>query len=159
MEQVAHRDDEHWEQVMESLDLIFARMTDLGRTQQQLRNQVEMTTQAVDGLGKEQQILTQKVDSTAQAVARILGDQRAPHEHPDDNLHLQLHLVRGSLSLLPFVQRVVLSTNLRVCIGIFCPKCLFPNLLVTNLRSGRINAWIIFIFLMCLITCGYPWPL
>jgi hypothetical protein len=63
---------------MESLDLIFARMTDLGRTQQQLRAQVELTTQAVDSLGKEQQILTQKVDSTAQAVAQILADQGAP---------------------------------------------------------------------------------
>ena len=37
MAQAAHHDDERWEQVMESLDLIFARVTDLGRTQQQLR--------------------------------------------------------------------------------------------------------------------------
>ena len=62
MAQAAHHDDERWEQVMESLDLIFARVMDLGRTQQQLRTQVESTTQAVDNLGKEQQILNQKVD-------------------------------------------------------------------------------------------------
>ena len=53
MAQTAHLDDERWEQVMESLDLIFARETDLGRTQLQLRTQVESTTQAVDNVGKE----------------------------------------------------------------------------------------------------------
>lgn len=63
-----------------SLDLIFAQMTDLGHTQQQLRSQVELTTHAVDTFGKEQQILAQKVDSTAQAVAQILGDHYTAHE-------------------------------------------------------------------------------
>ena len=80
MEETARQDDAHWEQVMESLDLIFARMTDLGHTQQQLRSQVELTTHAVDTFGKEQQILAQKVDSTAQAVAQILGDHYTAHE-------------------------------------------------------------------------------
>ena len=80
---------------MESLDLIFARVTDLGRTQQQLRAQVELTTQAVDSLGKEQQILTQKVDSTAQAVAQILADQGAPHERRDGQPTSLVHPQHG----------------------------------------------------------------
>ena len=83
MDETARHDDERWEQVMESLDLIFAWMTNLGRTQQQLRSQVELTTQAVDKLGKEQQILTQKVDSTAQTVAQMLLHHRASPEHSD----------------------------------------------------------------------------
>ena len=57
MAHTTSQDDRHWEQVMESLDLIFARMTDIGSTQQQLRAQVELNTQAMHQYGEEHQIL------------------------------------------------------------------------------------------------------
>ena len=82
MAQAAQEDAAHWDQTMESIDLIFARMADIGSTQQQLRAQVESVTQAMDQYGKQYQILSQKLDSTAAAVAQLLVDHPPHYDDP-----------------------------------------------------------------------------
>ena len=74
MEEHIQAEDTHWDQVMESLDLLFARVTDIGRDQQQIRAQLGHHTEVLQGYGQAQEALTHKVDATSQAVAQLTPD-------------------------------------------------------------------------------------
>ena len=74
MEERSQVEDTHWDQVMESLDLLFARVTDIGRDQQQIRAQLTHNTEVMEGYGHAQEILTRKVEVTSQAVNKWTSD-------------------------------------------------------------------------------------
>ena len=74
MEEYEHQGDHHWEQMMESLDLLFARVTDIGRDQQQIRAHLEHNSEVMAGYSTAQEILTRKVEATSQAVAKLTAD-------------------------------------------------------------------------------------
>lgn len=63
---------------MESLDLLFARVTDIGKAQVMMQEQLEKNTMAVDHTRKEQQVLSQQIDATGKAVAQLILDHRRP---------------------------------------------------------------------------------
>ena len=74
MEEHVQAEDTHWDQVMESLDLLFARVTDIGRDQQQIRAQLGHHMEVLEGYGQTQEVLTHKVDVTSQVVAKLTSD-------------------------------------------------------------------------------------
>ena len=74
MEEYERQGDHHWEQMMESLDLLFARVTDIGRDQQQIRAHLEHNSEVMAGYSTAQEILTRKVEATGQAVAKLTAD-------------------------------------------------------------------------------------
>jgi hypothetical protein len=51
--------DEHWEQIRASLDLLFARVSLICSSQQELRDQMARTSETVDRYAQEQQIFSQ----------------------------------------------------------------------------------------------------
>jgi len=59
---------------MESLDLLFARVTDIGRDQQQIRAQLNHHTEVMEGYGQAQEVLARKMEVTGQAVAKLTTD-------------------------------------------------------------------------------------
>ncbi|XP_025794160.1 uncharacterized protein LOC112874822 [Panicum hallii] len=74
MEASSQRDEAHWDQVLSSLDLLFARVSAIGVSQKELKAQLEQTTTTVDHYGKEQQLVAKRVEATGQTVARLTMD-------------------------------------------------------------------------------------
>jgi len=74
MEEHIQAEDTHWDQVMESLDLLFECVTDIGRDQQQIRAQLGHHTEVLQGYAQAQEVLTHKVDAASQAVAKLTSD-------------------------------------------------------------------------------------
>ena len=83
MEEYERNGAAHWEQMMESLDLLFALITDIGRDQQQIQAQLERNAEVMAGYGTAQELLSRKVDATSQAVAQLTADFFRPgDQHP-----------------------------------------------------------------------------
>jgi len=153
MEEHIQAEDTHWDQVMESLDLLFARVTDIGRDQQQIRAQLGQHTDVLQGYAQAQEVLTQKVDAASQAVAKLTPDfvgfdsarqPSSPQPGPSGENNYQrnqFHFGRPNHDQSGGIIITSLSSRFRV-------------LMVVILKSGVISAWIIFIFAMFLSICG-----
>ena len=83
MEATHQKDADRWDEVMESLDLLFTRVTDMGTAQHQLKTQVEHSHHLMDQFGKDQQILQQQMAATGQAVANLTLEQMRASEGLD----------------------------------------------------------------------------
>ena len=68
MSEAEKQNDDRWDQVMSGLDLLFARVSEIGSAQQQLCDQVDLIAQAVDQFGKQKQFLSKQVDAKGQAI-------------------------------------------------------------------------------------------
>ena len=64
-------DKSKWDQMMESVDLLFDRISDINNSQPELKQQVMETTQKVDRFSTEQDFISQQVKANGQAVARL----------------------------------------------------------------------------------------
>ena len=53
MAEYNRREDEHWEQIRSSLDLLFARVSAIGSSQQELRDKMTRTSETMDQYAKE----------------------------------------------------------------------------------------------------------
>ena len=92
MEESSRRDEDHWSQVTSSLDLLFARVSEIGASQKELRARLDLTTESMDLYAREQQIIAKQVEATGQAVARLTmdmmsdgSDTDAASEHPPNH--------------------------------------------------------------------------
>ena len=65
------QDDEHWTQVNENFDLLFARVESLGVNQARLESQMNLGNQVMEQILKDQQTLAKQIDVTGDAVARL----------------------------------------------------------------------------------------
>ena len=65
------QDDEHWNQVSENFDLLFARVESLGVNQARLESQMNLGNQVMEQILKDQQTLAKQIEATGDAVARI----------------------------------------------------------------------------------------
>ena len=70
-------DDEksRWDQMLESVDLLFHRMNDIGVIQQELKTQMQENNKKVDKCAAEQQFIAQQVRANGQAVAQLTLQQ------------------------------------------------------------------------------------
>jgi hypothetical protein len=59
------------DQIMESLDLPFERVSDVGLQQQQMKKQIENTVRVVDQQAADQQLMAKQLAETGRAVAGL----------------------------------------------------------------------------------------
>ena len=74
LEEMSRRSDDdksRWDQMLESVDLLFDRMNDINLAQQDLKNQVMANNQKVDNFTAQQDFISQQVKANGQAVARL----------------------------------------------------------------------------------------
>lgn len=60
-----------WDQVMENFDLLYARINDMGITQQELKTQIQLNNTKVEQCSKDQKFIAQQVQANGQAVAQL----------------------------------------------------------------------------------------
>ena len=145
------RVDSKLDRLVESVDLLFARVGDLHHSQQKMQAHVDLTTRAVDQLVRDQIGMTQQLDATARAVERMFSssdteDSDSGERNFDPSSSRRPMLVgRTALSPVsphPFVLLLrfgVLLTPERSAISM-CRKCLFLCSMAPTPRSGLTSA-------------------
>jgi len=63
------REDARWEHLMESVDLLFAKVGVIDHNQQQLNTQMDLSAQVVERMLRDQEALAKQMELTGQAVA------------------------------------------------------------------------------------------
>ena len=66
------REDERWDQMTESIDLLFARMGGVERVQSQMAAQLDLSTQIMDQLLRDQNTLAKQMDTTGKTVSNLI---------------------------------------------------------------------------------------
>ena len=85
MEERARTEDENWGSVMESLDLLFAKVgiVVVEDRQQRMETQFDISTKLLEQMLLDQQTLAKQMESTGNAVAQLtLNQMRARHDRP-----------------------------------------------------------------------------
>jgi uncharacterized protein YoxC len=75
MAEEADKENTKLDQILESLDLLFERVQDVGVQQQQMKQQLEMTTSTVNQHAAEQQLMAKQLAETGRAVAQLTINQ------------------------------------------------------------------------------------
>lgn len=137
MQEEAEKKGSKFDQILDSLDLLFARVTDIGLTQQKIRTHLDLNTQVVDQHTAEQQVMAKQIEEKGQAVARLhLNKSHKQDSLPSDSSssspsHVPTTKVRMSILVLPIPYHVML-----------CPKCYVLISMVITQLCGGINVWI-----------------
>ena len=76
MESFSQREDSHWDQMTESIDLLFARVGNIERVQSQMSAQIDLSAQIMDQVLRDQITLAKQLETTGQTVSRLT--QRFP---------------------------------------------------------------------------------
>jgi len=76
MESFSQREDSHWDQMTESIDLLFARVGNIERVQSQMSAQTDLSAQIMDQVLRDQITLAKQLETTGQTVSRLA--QRFP---------------------------------------------------------------------------------
>jgi hypothetical protein len=71
-----------WETMEESIDLLFSKVGEIDKTQQQMSNQIDISAQILVSVVKDQVMLAGQLDATGQAVARLTLDRPPVEEVP-----------------------------------------------------------------------------
>lgn len=82
MDERAAEEDHRWNSVMESLDLLFARMGEVDRNQQQMEAKVDISSKTMHQLLGDQQTLAKQMEITGQAVAQLTLRQMESRQEP-----------------------------------------------------------------------------
>ena len=69
-----------WEHVNENLDLLFARVAELNRSQHRLETNFDLNTKIMEQMLKDQQLLSKQMEVTANTVAQLTLNQRPAYE-------------------------------------------------------------------------------
>lgn len=75
MAEEAEKENGKLDQILESLDLLFSRLTDVGVQQTQMKQQIEKNTETVGQHTAEQQVMAKQIEETGKAVARLTLNQ------------------------------------------------------------------------------------
>ena len=75
MAEEAEKEGTKLEQILESIYLLFTRVSDIGLAQQRMCTQLELNTQAVDLQTAEQKLMARQIAETGQAVAQFRFNQ------------------------------------------------------------------------------------
>ena len=76
MESFSQREDSHWDQMTESIDLLFSRVGNIERVQSQMSAQIDLSAQIMDQVLRDQITLAKQLETTGQTVSRLA--QRFP---------------------------------------------------------------------------------
>ena len=60
---------------MESVDLLFSKVAEIDRSQQQINTNFDLSAQVMERVLQDQQTLTKQMEITGQAVARLTLDR------------------------------------------------------------------------------------
>lgn len=82
MEEKANRDEERWDSIVESVDLLFSKFEDLDRNQQKMEAQFGVSSQVISQMLKDQQLLAKQLEATGQAVAQLTLRQKQVEPEP-----------------------------------------------------------------------------
>jgi hypothetical protein len=63
------------DQILESIDLVFSRLTDVGVQQLLMKKQIEANTQTLGKHKTDQQLMAQQIAATGQAGAKLTVEQ------------------------------------------------------------------------------------
>jgi hypothetical protein len=74
------RDQDQWEKMEQSIDLLFAKMGEIDKTQQQVSTQLDLSTQVMEQMLKDQVLLAQQMEHTGREVAQLSLNQTKPHQ-------------------------------------------------------------------------------
>lgn len=81
------REDEKWDNLTASIDLLFAKVGAMDRTQQQISAQLDLSAQVMERMIQDQQTLAKQVDATGQAVARLTLNRQQMHPPSPRPIH------------------------------------------------------------------------
>ena len=59
------------DQILESVDMLFTRVTDIGIAQQKMCAHLELNTQAIDMQTAEQKLMARQIGEAGQAIAQL----------------------------------------------------------------------------------------
>lgn len=79
----ARRDEERWSHIKDSLDLLFARVGDISKVQEQMTVIQDLGAKVMEQVLKDQAKLSQQIENTGKAVAQLTLD-RTRQEDMDD---------------------------------------------------------------------------
>lgn len=68
-------DDEHWEHLQQSLDLLFAKVSAINTNQVGMKAQLDLNSQVADQTVRDQLTLSQQIAETGRAVAQLRLDR------------------------------------------------------------------------------------
>lgn len=77
------RESSRFDHVLESLDLLFAKVGQLDTTQQRMATQMDLGNQVMEQMLKDQQSLSKQVEATGQAIARFSSSDIRPSRRQD----------------------------------------------------------------------------
>jgi flagellar biosynthesis/type III secretory pathway chaperone len=90
MEEMARNDEEQWNHINESLDMLFNKVGVIETNQQKLDTRFDMTTKVFEQILKDQQSLAKQLEVTGNAVATLTINQMRPqHETPPNPTSLE----------------------------------------------------------------------
>jgi len=75
MEERARVDEEHWDSVLESLDLLFTKVAVVENRQQRMETQIDVSTKLLEQMLLDQQTLAKQMETTGNAVAQLTMNQ------------------------------------------------------------------------------------
>jgi len=75
MEERARVDEEHWDSVLESLDLLFTKVAVVENRQQRMETQIDVSTMLLEQMLLDQQTLAKQMETTRNAVAQLTMNQ------------------------------------------------------------------------------------
>ncbi|XP_072147882.1 uncharacterized protein [Setaria viridis] len=87
MDTAAQREAARWQQMTDSIDLLFARVTDISRVQEQMQVNQELGVKAMEQVLKDQSILAKQLEATGKAVAQLTLDRAGDDESDAFSAH------------------------------------------------------------------------
>jgi hypothetical protein len=164
-------EDERWDRVMENMDILFGKMSEIEVKQQKLDTKVEMSTKVLEQMLEDQQLKTKKSEVTGQVLARLTinqmnSKQDAPPSPPssdtsfenDFHQYNQCHQRNEGKSKGGYHPPKKHGED-KFSIKHMVPKMTFPSLMELILAFSRISVKAIPISLRYLRACGLHWHL
>lgn len=171
MEAQAAKDDARWSHVVDSIDLLFAKVGDIGNNQEKFETQFDMTTKVMEQILKDQQLLAKQQEITGQTVAQLqlkqpLGRTEDPPSPADSDSTVdepfgnrrtrgQGEFRQADPSNATFDRGMGRRvTGMFSVIALTGRRWLFPGLMAITRVFGVTNARIIFVFSIYRKACG-----
>jgi hypothetical protein len=82
MQEREEQDEARWNQVSDSLDMLFAKVGQIDVNQQKLDTRFDMTSKVLEQMLKDQQVSSKQIDATGQAVPKLTMAQMDTGQEP-----------------------------------------------------------------------------
>jgi hypothetical protein len=146
----------------ESIDLLFSKVGEMDKKQQQMGNQIDVSAQIMERMLKDQALLAKQIEVTGQAVAKLTLDQTPvePMHRPEKQFQKSAYEVQSEEDAYythrPYAGK---GSGRSSGFNISCRRCLFQGSLERIQEFGKISVWIISESSIYLNLYGFPQPL